>query len=1555
MKRLLTLLLVVCMVFSMFPQPAVAAQAPKISGRTEKQRIEPQVNPLYAHALGVEDLEFRAFTSPDAATMAEASYVTEAEAAVQIREYLKDRTAAFTVYVRSASDDYQALFKSMLSQAMAHTGVPEEGDFLRFQYGGYQGQVSISSDDSGYYYGFTYNMTYYTTAEQEAEMDTAVDALLAELALTGMTDYEKVCAVYDYICANITYDYDNLNDSTYKLKYTAYAALVNKTAVCQGYAVLLYRLLMELGVDIRVITGIGNGGGHAWNILELDDLYYNADSTWDATWHQAGLAYNFFLRNEENFTEGGTDHIRDEEYSTVEFMTAYPMSETDYAPKTASVVAEGTCGEALTWILTDDGVLTISGTGDMYDYPVEYPGWYNYVTQVRSVVIQSGVTSLGDYAFYQCNAIESVSLPDSLTKWGTKVFTFCSALKSISIPDGITEMGTHAFQSCYNLTEAKLPANLTVIPAWTFGETAIQSIVIPETVTQIDNRAFGRCPSAIEITFTGNAPAFHSETFESSTVTVHYPRYADGWTASVLRNYGGTVTWLGYGPAKELASGTCGDNLTWKLSEDGQLTISGEGEMYDYPDEAPWIDYVDVITHIIIEEGVTSIGTGAFFICWNTSEIFIPATVTKIDRGAFHYTINLEKFILADGNTAFTIVDNALLSADGTQLVAYPAGVISTSYTIPDTVTTVRGFALACAQIQELIIPDSVTTLEDYAMSNLWQITVLHLGAGIETVGCYAFANSSMRAVYIPASVSRIDETAFESCVELSCIQVEEGNTAYCVVDGMLYSADMTLLHTCPVKLNANSVEIPASVTSIGICAFANSGLSNCNFRGSAPVIGEHSFDGAKIVATYPADNGTWTTDVLKSYGGTIYWYPDTTELAVVIQPEDISSLENREVMCEIYAVGYLPTYKWQFRKSDDDEWTDFENGNSHALNFTCTLDYDGMQIRCVISDATGNQIQSDIIEVELILPKLENVLYDNYTMSDLVLGIDGIYRTPDGRTVYIAVNNVQDGGVSSLLNGKTLYYYVNMYGSECFDLSCWDELLALMDEKGYVVLTEKSLSYLVTTTTGNPAWGETEAEIPYYLFYDREVATTQITQQPSDYVGMVGETATFTVIAEGNNLSYQWYYYDTASSAWKKASNGTTATLEVEFKDYRNNQQYRCEITDADGNTVTTDIVKLIAKEVELAITSQPDSYVGSVNDDVTFTVEASGNGLTYAWFYSDDGGASWKVSHSPGYLTNTLQPILRAYRDGYLFYCRITDVFGNSVDSDIVSMTVKSSEITITEQPTDVESGIVNQLYTFKVTATGDNLTYRWEYSEDGGNTWLLSWNQGYNADTLKVRLYAYRSGYLYRCVVTSGLKTVLVSEPAELILQDPSVEITSQSGNVSTVNGKTITFHVDATGNDLTYAWYRSNDKGATWTTTFLSGYNTDTLTFVANSNRAAMYMCKITDGSGKVVWTEPVKLTILSAELKILTQPTDVTCANGATATFTVEAQGDALRYLWYASSDGGKTWTVTYLSGYNTSTLSFTVNASRASKLYKCVITDAGGNTVETNAVSVTIG
>lgn len=176
-------------------------------------------------------------------------------------------------------------------------------------------------------------MYYLSDASQEAQMDQAVSSLISSLNLSGKNEYQKAKAIYDYMCSNITYDYKNLNDPNYTLKFSAYAALINKTSVCQGYATLFYRLALEAGLDARVIAGVAGGGNHAWNIVKINGSYYNLDSTWDA----GRDPYDYFLKNMDDFF----DHDRNADYTASDFVTAYPMSATSY-DESAPVYGEPT-------------------------------------------------------------------------------------------------------------------------------------------------------------------------------------------------------------------------------------------------------------------------------------------------------------------------------------------------------------------------------------------------------------------------------------------------------------------------------------------------------------------------------------------------------------------------------------------------------------------------------------------------------------------------------------------------------------------------------------------------------------------------------------------------------------------------------------------------------------------------------------------------------------------------------------------------------------------------------------------------------------------------------------------------------------------------------------------------------------------------------------------------------------------------------------------------------------------------------------------------------------
>ena len=231
--------------------------------------------------------------------------VTLEDAAAVLRDGMKNRSDTIEVKIDISATAFSGLtvqqcFENILEAALDHTGNPKEGDYIRYQHGA----VGATSSTLGSERKLTYRVPYYDTAEQENEMDEAVAEVLSELNLKGKAEDYKIAKIYDYITSHVVYDYENLDDDDYELKYTAYAALVNGTAVCQGYANLFYRLCLEVGVDARIVAGTANGGNHAWNIVKIGSEYFNIDSTWDAG--ESPSEYSYFLKNSDEFSMSHT-------------------------------------------------------------------------------------------------------------------------------------------------------------------------------------------------------------------------------------------------------------------------------------------------------------------------------------------------------------------------------------------------------------------------------------------------------------------------------------------------------------------------------------------------------------------------------------------------------------------------------------------------------------------------------------------------------------------------------------------------------------------------------------------------------------------------------------------------------------------------------------------------------------------------------------------------------------------------------------------------------------------------------------------------------------------------------------------------------------------------------------------------------------------------------------------------------------------------------------------------------------------------------------------------
>ena len=351
-KRLVTLLLCLLMLVSLLPAAAFADEpaANENTAEAADSVVRASVswsNPLYGGKAA--EAEFGEISVSDSVTVP--VYLTgeedldpddfldsDEEATVQLREGFKKRSELIEIYCKTKENVDQKYVEDKIDAyvvgAVAHTGDPKEGDYLLYQLDSYECTAYAASDGEYTYLYYEFIITYYTSAAQESKMDTEVPAVLAGLGLDGKSDYEKVAAIYKYICDNVEYDYAGLADTSNLLKYSAYAALINKSAVCQGYAVLFYRMALTAGVDARIISGTLDGEPHAWNIVKLDGVYYALDCTLDAGKKVA--MYTYFLCSEKHFA---LDHVRDEYYASAEFNSAYPMAKEDYSSEVKPLVA----------------------------------------------------------------------------------------------------------------------------------------------------------------------------------------------------------------------------------------------------------------------------------------------------------------------------------------------------------------------------------------------------------------------------------------------------------------------------------------------------------------------------------------------------------------------------------------------------------------------------------------------------------------------------------------------------------------------------------------------------------------------------------------------------------------------------------------------------------------------------------------------------------------------------------------------------------------------------------------------------------------------------------------------------------------------------------------------------------------------------------------------------------------------------------------------------------------------------------------------------------------
>lgn len=238
----------------------------------------------------------------------------------ELREAMLQRRQKVELKFKGRSKEVHEFVGAAIDQAFLIDDPKNSSDFdyLRYCYKGTEITIQGILDS----YNITYVFSYNESLEETEKVEKTVERLLKSFNIESLSEYEKVKVIHDYIITNAAYDVEVVSNS-------AYDNLLLQTSVCQGYAMLFYKMATEAGMDCRIITGTGKGVSHAWNIIKLDDLWYNIDCTWDdpvSNDNRSHLEYNYFLKSNSDFG----NHIRDEEFETIEFNKKYKMAELSY-------------------------------------------------------------------------------------------------------------------------------------------------------------------------------------------------------------------------------------------------------------------------------------------------------------------------------------------------------------------------------------------------------------------------------------------------------------------------------------------------------------------------------------------------------------------------------------------------------------------------------------------------------------------------------------------------------------------------------------------------------------------------------------------------------------------------------------------------------------------------------------------------------------------------------------------------------------------------------------------------------------------------------------------------------------------------------------------------------------------------------------------------------------------------------------------------------------------------------------------------------------------------
>ena len=734
-----------------------------------------------------------------------------------IRTKMKNRESTVEGTVSLTATTTDTAMKEIEKQIFAYTSDAQEGDYLKENCISYSNSFSTSTVSGKRVLKYKYSFEYKTTHEQEQIVSQNVSQIISNLSLSGLTDYGKTEKIYNYIIKNVSYDYQHYLDSSYIPQFTAYAALVDKKAVCEGYSLLFYRIAVEAGVTCRIVSGKVGNGDHAWNLIKIGDLYYCIDSTFAST---ANDGNSYFLKGSITFK----DHILNGEFTSEQYKKEVPISDFDYVDNSnVKTVGSGALNASINWkvneIVRNNGVnqysliLTGSGTTPNYSSNSSLP-WNNWKNIINTVVVESSVSGIGNYTFANMSNLESAQIASSVVSLGDYVFYNCPKLSNVQIIESTQSFGKCAIGGKYGdtiweyiptqnkliisgygkmgepyknadtqemtsekvpwnrlastITDVEIKSGVQNISSFAFcGFSSLITVSMPSSISAIETSAFENCKSLTYISLPKSVSKIGHYAFRycEGLRNIHIPSNVRKIGVNVFYNCPYLHELYFYGNAPSFDNNAIYNNevitVFYNKSSSGWNAVKAKYDKVKFESWTP--DEYDDSGNNTGEHGIKYATSGKYGenVYWSFDEKTGALSITG--SGPLQEPITISS-----------------TDADGTINILYHTGAVAwnpfllkiKSVSIDEGITDLTRYAFFCLQnAKSISIPNSVTRIGNEAFEKCYSLSNLYLGEKTTTVEKEAFLDcNGLQNMYIPSAMKSFGEDAFKNTSSLKDI-----------------------------------------------------------------------------------------------------------------------------------------------------------------------------------------------------------------------------------------------------------------------------------------------------------------------------------------------------------------------------------------------------------------------------------------------------------------------------------------------------------------------------------------------------------------------------------------------------------------------------------------------------------------------------------------------------------------------------------------------------------------------------------------------------------------